>query len=173
MTISPVVRNVQIEQYVTKAQMHHFEFNARIGRSELAPDVDIDGVSGNRACCSQEEIDRLSEVLQLCFIGLSTADICHQALVSSDSDLPLYCQGIRQLRHLCRATKLVPTPCIISKEIAQIPTNPISKTAFSDVWSGTLDGSPVAIKVLRLHRDDLEKMGKVSLLFFVTLCDPR
>jgi hypothetical protein len=83
-----------------------------------------------------------------------------QALASSDSFGSLYSEGVRRLRGLCRMTNLVPTSCRVSRDITEITTEPIMGH-FSDVYSGMLDGRRVAIKVLRVHRDQLEQVQKV------------
>jgi hypothetical protein len=54
----------------------------------------------------------------------------------------------------------VPTSCILSKEVVRSSTEP-SRSNFSDVWKGTLDGHDVALKVLRLHGDERDHVKKV------------
>jgi RIO-like serine/threonine protein kinase len=54
----------------------------------------------------------------------------------------------------------VPTSCQVSRDITETTTEPIMGH-FSDVYSGMLNGRRVAIKVLRVHRDQREKVKKV------------
>jgi hypothetical protein len=83
-----------------------------------------------------------------------------QALANSDSFGILYSEGVRRLRGLCRKTNLVPTSCRVSQDIIETTTDPI-RSHFSDVYTGVLDGRKVAIKVLRVHRDQLDDVRKV------------
>jgi serine/threonine protein kinase len=63
----------------------------------------------------------------------------------------------------------VPGSCKIPKIVTDVSTAPISQSHFSDIWSGTLDGRKVAIKALRLHEDEREKVKKVSFALWLLL----
>jgi serine/threonine protein kinase len=61
---------------------------------------------------------------------------------------------------MCRDIGLVPSSCILSKKVIASETVPC-KSGFSDVWKGILDDREVALKVLRLHSDDIQLVKKV------------
>jgi hypothetical protein len=110
----------------------------------------------------QKVIDDLSEVwkcndslCELQFYGLQT-------LSSSDSASILYIEGVRRLRRLCRDTQLVPTSCKLPADLDSVSPRPVSRSNFSDIYVGRLSGRDVAIKVLRLHMDEVENIKKVS-----------
>jgi hypothetical protein len=70
-------------------------------------------------------------------------------------------ESVRRLRRFCRAAKLAPTSSTIPIEVTGLSAKPVPQSHFSDVWSGTLEGRPVAIKALCLHEDERAKVKKV------------
>jgi hypothetical protein len=86
-----------------------------------------------------------------------------QALLLSDPANALYAEGVRRLRRLCRNTQLVPTSCLLPKEVTLLSAKPICQSNFSDVWRGQLDEVDVAVKVIRLHGDEVQEVKKVSV----------
>jgi hypothetical protein len=85
-----------------------------------------------------------------------------QTLLLSDPASAFYAEGVHRLRRLCRNTHLVPTSCLLPKEVTSLPTKPICQSNFSDVWRGQLDGADVALKVIRLHGDEVQEVKKVG-----------
>jgi hypothetical protein len=124
----------------------------------------VDAIQGStgKAYHSQEGVDQLSNVrisppsrvLHL------DAHVSSQLLAQFDSSNPTYPRGVRCLRRLCRETNLVPTACILSTQVI-LSNTAACKSNFSDVWKGSLDGREVAVKVLRLHGDELQHVKKV------------
>jgi serine/threonine protein kinase len=76
---------------------------------------------------------------------------------------PLYGQRVQRLRRLCRFSGLVPTSCKIPKDVTLLSPMPVSQSHFSDIYRGKLDEPDVAVKVLRLHMDEIQTIQKVSL----------
>jgi hypothetical protein len=56
----------------------------------------------------------------------------------------------------------VPTSCRITQAIERSSSEPVSRSFMSDIYRGILNGVDVAIKVLRLHMNDVEETQKVS-----------
>lgn len=66
------------------------------------------------------------------------------------------------LKRICRASNRLPSALEIQVELptALVP-GPVSRTAFSDVYHVQYKGGFVAVKVLRLHADNLARVIKV------------
>jgi serine/threonine protein kinase len=75
----------------------------------------------------------------------------------------LYGQRVQRLRRLCRSSGLVPTSCKIPKDVTLLSPMPVSQSHFSDIYRGKLDQRDVAIKVLRLHMDEIQTIQKVRI----------
>jgi hypothetical protein len=75
----------------------------------------------------------------------------------------LYAEGVRHLRRLCRDRKLAPTYCRLHNDVQVTSADPVAKSCFSDVWRGTLDGCEVAIKALRVQKDEVHEVKQVGL----------
>lgn len=87
----------------------------------------------------------------------------HQALTSVDPNGILYGRGIARLRALCRRTGCLPTSCFLKEDIALEISQPLHRTALSDVYQGRRGTLLVALKSLRVHGDDKEKVEKASV----------
>jgi hypothetical protein len=74
-----------------------------------------------------------------------------------------YVQEFRRLRQLCRDSGLVPTSSKLPKDIDISSSSPLSLSYFSDVYRGRLGDRDVAVKVLRLHIDEAQRVKKVRL----------
>jgi hypothetical protein len=133
------------------------------GDSRLTVLLDaIEGAADKDAYYSQEGVDQLSDV-RTQMLPPPLYALCSrltQLLASFNSSDPSYPRGVRHLRRMCREADLVPTSCILSKEVVRSSTEP-SRSNFSDVWKGSLDGHAVALKVLRLHGDERDHVKKV------------
>lgn len=81
---------------------------------------------------------------------------------SLGSDCQLYGRGIGTLRGLCRRAGRLPTSCILEDNIHLVNPDAIYRTALSDVYQSRLGTALVALKSLRIHRDDVAKVEKVS-----------
>ena len=67
-----------------------------------------------------------------------------------------------RFRQLCGRMGLLPTSHIISGELIQMAEQPVASGAFSDVWEGTYKGNRVAMKALRVFKDEeVQKIKKV------------
>jgi hypothetical protein len=84
-----------------------------------------------------------------------------QALLTTDPSTELYKTQFRLLRRQCRTSGLVPTSCRITRGIDRSGSEPVSRSSMSDIYRGTLNGVEVAIKVLRLHMNDVQHAQKV------------
>ena len=83
-----------------------------------------------------------------------------QALKATESDDTVF----KQFRKLCGWTGLLPTSYTIPEKLVQQSTEqPVASGAFSDVWEGIHDGKLVAVKALRVFKeDDIRKAKKVA-----------
>jgi hypothetical protein len=115
------------------------------GDSRLTALLDaIEGAADKDAYYSQEGVDQLSNVRTQTLPPPLYA-LCSrltQLLALSNPSDPSYPRGARYLRRMCQKAGLVPTSCIVSKEVVRSSTEP-SRSNFSDVWKGSLDGAPV------------------------------
>ena len=69
---------------------------------------------------------------------------------------------LRELRSLCGKMGIVPTSYTLSSHLLDIHPQPFAAGGFGDVYHGTLDGSAVCIKRVRVYiQDDPEKVLKV------------
>jgi hypothetical protein len=87
-----------------------------------------------------------------------------QNIMAENPSNLLYAQRVRRLRQLCRSSGLVPTYCKIPKDVTLLGSAPVSQSHFSDIYHGKLDEREVAIKVLRLHMDDIQTVKKVRTI---------
>lgn len=71
-------------------------------------------------------------------------------------------RSLSRLRALCRETSRLPASCSLPNNITY-GRDPISSSAFSDVYRGQLNGRAVALKALRIHVDNRVKVTKVSI----------
>ena len=69
----------------------------------------------------------------------------------------------KQFRQLCGRVGLLPASHIIPKGLIQTTEYPIASGGFGDIWEGIYDEKRVAIKALRVYKeDDIRKVRKVS-----------
>jgi len=69
---------------------------------------------------------------------------------------------LRELRTICGARAILPTPYTLSSDLLNIDPNPFVSGGFGDVYKGTLDSSRVCIKCVRTYtRDGPQKAAKV------------
>jgi hypothetical protein len=124
----------------------------------------LDGAEGWAASLSQVGVDWLSHVRRhYCTrAGAIANDLILQVVLSTHPSHVSYAQGVRRLRRLCRETGLVPASCKVPLAVLTDSATPFSQTAFSDVWSATLEGRRVAVKALRLHGDQVYDVRRVS-----------
>lgn len=66
------------------------------------------------------------------------------------------------MRALCREADCLPTSFVITGRLS-VRTQPISQSAISDVYKGTLNKKPIALKTLRIHRVSMDAVKKVCL----------
>jgi hypothetical protein len=125
----------------------------------------LDGAEGWATYLSQVGVDWLSHVRRPYRMRRS-ANSCAtlQIVLSTPPSHVAYAQGVRRLRRLCRETDLVPTSCKVLMAVVASSDRPFTQTAFSDVWSGKLEGRQVAVKALRLHGDQVYHVRRVSRL---------
>ncbi|KAF9789359.1 kinase-like domain-containing protein [Thelephora terrestris] len=73
-----------------------------------------------------------------------------QALTATQSDSQIF----KKFRQLCGRTGLLPASHMILGSLIKTRDHPIASGAFGDVWEGIYAGNRVAIKSLRVYRDD-------------------
>ena len=89
------------------------------------------------------------------FMPAQTLDILEPSSVASRKCL-------RELRSLCGKMRIVPTSYTLSSHLLDIHPQPFAAGGFGDVYHGTLDGSSVCVKRVRVYiQDNPEKVLKV------------
>jgi hypothetical protein len=69
---------------------------------------------------------------------------------------------MRELRTICGAGRILPTSCTLSSNLLNIGPNPFIAGGYGDVYKGTLNGSKVCIKRMRVYTgDDPQRAAKV------------
>jgi hypothetical protein len=75
--------------------------------------------------------------------------------------VPTLRHALRELRRFCRTSQTLPHSCKITHNIQLDSQNVISYSALSDIYRGTCDGITVAVKLLRIHMDNMDVIKKV------------
>ena len=82
-----------------------------------------------------------------------------QALQTTTYDATIF----KRFRQLCGQTGLLPTSHTIPVTLIRTSEHPVASGGFGDVWEGTYNDKPVAIKALRVYRgEDIRKVRKVT-----------
>lgn len=89
-------------------------------------------------------------------------------MASTITTMGVYRRLLFRLREMCRRNGLFPSLRTLGANIPHEVT-PVSATAFSDVYRAELNGRVVALKALRVHSDDLDRVTKVHALSFSRL----
>jgi hypothetical protein len=78
----------------------------------------------------------------------------------------VYKLSLHNLRQLCCRAGRIPKACHIPGTIVLEVPHPVSQGGYSDVYRGTYGGCPVAVKALRVHLSERDKLMKVRYLFW-------
>ena len=98
-----------------------------------------------------------------------------QALQTTTCDPVIF----KRVRQLCGRTGLLPTSHVIPGRFIQTTEYPVFSGGYADVWEGIYNNKRVAIKALRVYKDEaLQKVRKVIRpAFWIplvrTCADPR
>jgi hypothetical protein len=84
--------------------------------------------------------------------------------IDPSSELHLYRLVVRDLKRACLRSGLLPVGCFLTDEY-YIFGNAISRSAYSDVYYGQGYGRQIAVKILRAHVDDRNKVWKVRACY--------
>jgi len=79
---------------------------------------------------------------------------------------------MRELRTICGARGILPTSYTHSSHLLNLDTKPFASGGYGDVYHGTLNGSRVCIKCVRVFTGDPQKAVQVhsyAVAFFVRL----
>jgi len=80
---------------------------------------------------------------------------------------------LRELRSRCGASATLPTSYTLSCHLFNIGSDPFAKGGYGDVYKGTLDGSSVCVKRIRVYtKDDPKKTAKVRFQSRSSRCSP-
>lgn len=63
---------------------------------------------------------------------------------------------LHKLQAICGYHRTLPSPCLVSGDLAQVGGHPATSGELSDVWEGTYHNSRVCIKHLRLTEKNIE-----------------
>jgi hypothetical protein len=83
-------------------------------------------------------------------------------LARMPSEKKLCSNVFKILRRLCRASETLPQSCRLAHPV-KLESQPVSQSALSDVFCGQYNGQKVAVKMVRLHRDNMAAVKKVLL----------
>ena len=67
----------------------------------------------------------------------------------------------RELRTICGARGILPTSYTLSSDLLNISPDPFAAGGYGDVYEGTLDGSRVCVKRVRVYHDGPQRVSKV------------
>jgi hypothetical protein len=85
-----------------------------------------------------------------------------QVLDDLDPSGPAFRKCLRELRSVCGDRAILPTSYVRSSHLLGIGPDPFASGGYGDVYEGSLDGSRVCIKRVRVYtRDSPEKAIKV------------
>jgi hypothetical protein len=69
---------------------------------------------------------------------------------------------LRELRHICGTRMILPTSYILSSSRLRVDRHPVASGGSGDVYEGTLDGSEVCVKRVRVYSEGgMKKATKV------------
>ena len=77
-----------------------------------------------------------------------------QALDILDPASPGFRKCLRELRKICGTRMILPTSCTLSSSLLNVGLHPVASGGPGDVYEGTLDGSRVCVKRVRVHTGD-------------------
>ena len=87
-----------------------------------------------------------------------------QVLHHLDPSTPTSRKCLRELRTICGARVMLPTSYILSSQHLEVDSEPFTSGGSGDVYKGTLDGSKICVKRVRMYSRDVEKTtAKVHL----------
>jgi hypothetical protein len=75
----------------------------------------------------------------------------------------VYKLSLHNLRQLCCRFGRIPKACHIPGTIVLDFPHPVSQGGYSDVYRGTYGGCPVAVKALRVHLSERDRLMKAGL----------
>jgi len=85
-----------------------------------------------------------------------------QALGALDPSSPASRKCLRELRSICGARAVLPTSYTLSSDTLNIGPDPFASGGYGDVYQGTLNGSTVSVKRVRVYlQDGPQKVAKV------------
>ena len=90
-----------------------------------------------------------------------------QILDTLDPSSSTFRRCLRELRHICGTRTILPTSYTFSSQRLGIGHRPVASGGSGDVYEGTLDGSKVCVKRVRVYsRDGQTKSTKVRVPSF-------
>jgi hypothetical protein len=106
-------------------------------------------------------VDYLDKVC--CRIALPhSPHIPAQALDGLDSSGPAFRKCLRELRSICGTRAILPTLYTLSSHLLNIGPDPVAAGGYGDIYEGTLGGSKVCVKRVRVYTsEDPKKATKV------------
>ena len=85
-----------------------------------------------------------------------------QALDVLDPSSPAFRKCLRELRNRCGAGGILPTSYTLSPHLLNVGSEPFASGGRGDVYEGTLDGSRVCIKRVKVYtQGDPQKAARV------------
>lgn len=86
-----------------------------------------------------------------------------QAIKRLDPSGPAFRECLRKLRNICGTRAILPASCTRLPQFSTTDTRPSAKGDCGDVYEGTLDGSKVSIKRVRVYTEEaLQNAAKVG-----------
>ena len=85
-----------------------------------------------------------------------------QALDALDPASPAFQRCLRELRKICGTRMILPTSCTLSSSLLETDRQPLASGSSGDIYEGTLNGSSVYVKRLRMYsKEGPKKATKV------------
>jgi len=85
-----------------------------------------------------------------------------QALGALDPSSSAFRKCLRELRSICGTRGILPSSYTLSSDVLNIGPNPFASGGYGDVYHGTLNGSTVCVKRVRVYtQDGPQKVTKV------------
>lgn len=108
-------------------------------------------------------VDFLDEVRALSSAFRAIPKRIPQALNTIPTSDDVFRQCLRKLRAICGCHTTLPSSHTVSGDLKKLGDQPVACGGFADVWEGSLGGSRVCIKVLRVSLNDGQCLTKVRI----------
>jgi len=110
----------------------------------------VPNISGEDLAWLVDYLDKVRRRITLPHSPLKSA----QALDSLDPTSSCFCACLRELRHICGTMMTLPTSYTHSSSLMDISPQPVASGGSGDLYEGSLNGSKVCVKHVRVYSKD-------------------